>query len=287
MSSQEFSFLIVTDIHDNIENTKKLVEEVKDKKFDYVICLGDIVSIPPKQQNLKEMEEKYSPKMKEIFEELKKIGPIIWVPGNHEPYTSFQENSLEIIPQSLNINKKYKKLSNDLYLIGIGGSTPILNGNKYNPDMIPFKSLDFKNIKYEGYPYNVDNTSENYIKSDLIFSKDLQDVIDKVKKEGGENIKMILVSHIGPVYTWTNVLVIDGEVLYLGSKNLGDIFVKEKGFFLNLHGHSHEAKGLISINENQQILNPGDLDNGNYSCLNIKKNANNDWVVSSVTLDVL
>ena len=35
MSSQEFSFLIVTDIHDNIENTKKLVEEVKDKKFDY------------------------------------------------------------------------------------------------------------------------------------------------------------------------------------------------------------------------------------------------------------
>ena len=111
------------------------------------------------------------------------IVPIIWVPGNHEPYKSFQENSTEIIPESLNLHKKYKKLSNDLYLIGIGGSTPILNGNKYNPDMIPFKSLDFKNIKYEGYPYNVDNTSENYIKSDLILSKDLQDVIDKFKKK--------------------------------------------------------------------------------------------------------
>ena len=286
MSSEEFSFLIVSDIHDNIENTKKLILEVQNKKFDYVICLGDIISIPPKMQNLKEMEEKYCPKMKEIFEELKKIGPIIWVPGNHEPKISFEEN-YEINSNSMNLHKKYKKLSKDLYLIGIGGSTPILNGNKYYPEMIPFKSLDFKNIKYEGYPYNVDNTSENYIKSDLLLLKDLENIINKVKEEGGENIKIILISHIGPVYTWTNVLVIDGEVLYLGSKNLGDIFVKEKGFFLNLHGHSHEAKGLISINENQQILNPGDLDNGNYSCLNIKKNANNDWVVSSVTLDVL
>ena len=95
-----------------------------------------------------------------VFEELKKIGPIIWVPGNHEPKISFEEN-YEINSNSMNLHKKYKKLSKDLYLIGIGGSTPILNGNKYNPDMIPFKSLDFKNIKYEGYPYNVDNTSDN------------------------------------------------------------------------------------------------------------------------------
>ena len=41
-----YKILVVTDIHDDIEKIKILVDKVKDIKFDFVFCCGDAVSVP-------------------------------------------------------------------------------------------------------------------------------------------------------------------------------------------------------------------------------------------------
>ena len=76
------------------------------------------------------------------------------------------------------------------------------------------------------------------------------------------------------------------ENIYLGSEKLGQWFVDEKNCFLNIHGHSHPAKGVINIMEKKTVINPGDLASGNYAVIKIKKN-NDEWTLESTSLCLL
>ena len=298
---REFNFLLVSDIHEKIDNVTKLKEEVKNIKFDFVICLGDIVTIPNNQQDKEESVKKYEPIISNILKELEKIAPLIYIPGNHEPFTLFKNDYPKLSENSLNLHNKFKVLTKDLYIIGIGGSPPILDGGVYNEEMIPFKSCDMKKILFDGYPYNTTgNSEENYVKSDLLIKNDLNSTLTNCKNYieknnyKKDNISIILISHFGPLYTSTNVQTLeinDGKnikkVMYLGSEQLGNFFIENEEIFLNLHGHTHPSRGIITIDNKKTVMNPGALCDGFYGTLTVKKNVNNEWIIISNSLNEL
>ena len=280
-----YKILVVTDIHDDIEKIKILVDKVKDIKFDFVFCCGDAVSVPIEKNDDTEVTKEYILKLKNIFTELEKIGHIYWVPGNHEPGIYFTTNE-EPTKDSENLHKKIKKLDDNFYIVGLGGSVPIMTGRKWKHNFILFKELNLeKDFKYGGYPYNV--TPNDFHKSDDLFIKDLNETVDIAKKEGGENIQILYLTHIGPLYTSTNTIVENGEVLYLGSKNFGEKFLKEDNGFIIVHGHSHTAEGYITMKSDRHIFNPGCCCEGHYGILDLKKDKNGKWGVGSCTVAYL
>jgi len=280
-----YKILVVTDIHDDIEKIKILVDKVKDIKFDFVFCCGDAVSVPIDKNDDTEVTKEYILKLKNIFTELEKIGHIYWVPGNHEPGIYFTTNE-EPTKDSENLHKKIKKLDDNFYIVGLGGSVPIMTGRKWKHNFVLFKELNLeKDFKYGGYPYNV--TPNDFHKSDDLFIKDLNETVDIAKKEGGENIQILYLTHIGPLYTSTNTIVENGEVLYLGSKNFGEKFLKEDNGFIIVHGHSHTAEGYITMKSDRHIFNPGCCCEGHYGILDIKKDKNGKWGVDSCTVAYL
>ena len=280
-----YKILVVTDIHDDIEKIKILVDKVKDIKFDFVFCCGDAVSVPIDKNDDTEVTKEYILKLKNIFSELEKIGHIYWVPGNHEPGIYFTTNE-EPTKDSENLHKKIKKLDDNFYIVGLGGSVPIMTGRKWKHNFVLFKELNLeKDFKYGGYPYNV--TPNDFHKSDDLFIKDLNETVDIAKKEGGENIQILYLTHIGPLYTSTNTIVENGEVLYLGSKNFGEKFLKEDNGFIIVHGHSHTAEGYITMKSDRHIFNPGCCCEGHYGILDLKKDKNGRWGVGSCTVAYL
>ena len=84
-------------------------------------------------------------KLKDIYCELEKLAPILWVPGNHEPGFYFKDGyNEEATPNSFNLHKKIKKLDEKLYVVGLGGCTPIITGKKWKHDHINFKELNLE-----------------------------------------------------------------------------------------------------------------------------------------------
>jgi len=286
-NKESLKILVVTDIHDDINKIKKLVNKCRKTKFDYVFCCGDVIDVPIGKNDVKEVTDKYVVKLKDIYCELEQLAPILWVPGNHEPGFYFKDGfNEEATPNSFNLHKKIKKLDEKLYVVGLGGSTPIMTGRKWKHDYIYFKELNLeKDFKYSGYPYNANPNS--FRESDKIFIKDLKMTVDKAKKEGGDDVQIIYLTHIGPLYTSTNTIVENGEVLYLGSKQMGENFLSEDNSFIIIHGHSHTAEGFVTLRTNKQIFNPGAFLNGNYGIIEFKKNKEGKWGVSSSTIAYL
>ena len=71
----------------------------------------------------------------------------------------------------------------------------------------------------------------SFHKSDEIFIKDLDDTVEKAKKEGGEDVQIVYLTHIGPLYTATNTIVENGEVLSIHSSEptLETVFIELTG----------------------------------------------------------
>ena len=275
-------FLIINDIHNRIQNVRKVISKVKSEKFDYVLCCGNIITLPTGDNADKNRIESLIPVMKSIFLEIENIAPIIWVPGNHDAYSFFTNYFEEISSKSQNIHKKFKKIANNLYIVGLGGSTPILAGGKWNKDFIPFQDMDFSQINYPGYPYNAD--SNDYIESDKMLLDDLNEVLNEGKKTW-ENSQLIFLTHTGPLFSFTNSLEEEGDYLYLGSNNLGQVFKNEQNSLINIHGHSHFSEGFETLRPGKYIFNPGANYNGNYGKLEIMKNKEGKWDVLSNSIE--
>lgn len=279
----EYNFLVISDIHENTKNLNKFIEKFKEtgKNYDYLICCGDLVSTPPGEQDKKESIEKYDKMIKEILEQLETINQnILYVPGNHETRT-FIDNKEDITQYSKNLHKKYLKIDDSLYIAGLGGSTPILHGNIFNPKMSPYTDLDVRNVLYDGYPYNYADDMDNFTKSDADLGNELQTVINQIKEDSkGNKIGIILLTHLGPISAWTNYELINGGNGYLGSKKLEEIFFEDETVFLDIHGHTHDSKGLIEVKDWKYILNPGYLQGGCYATIKINKSSKGYWGVT-------
>jgi len=287
-NQDSLNFLLLSDIHDNASSIDLFLNKIKSKKYDYIFFLGDMVKMTPGQQNSSEHAHIYEERMTQYLKKLESIAPVLYIPGNNEPYTIYEKNSPKLTEVSSNIHNNYIKIKDDLYIIGLGGCIPILNGGKYDKNVIPFSTLNTSNVIQNGFPYNLPQYGkENYKKSDEWFGNDIKNIINKIKKEAdNKQYQTILLSHIGPLYSWTNAqqqLGTGEHWLYLGSMELEKIFINDENLFLDIHGHIHPSRGIVTMVPGKTVVNPGAIINGFYGELNLKKE-DNKWKVNSMIL---
>ena len=287
-SKNSLNFLLLSDIHDNTSSIDLILKKVGSKKYDYIFYLGDMVKMTPGQQNSSEHAHIYEERMTQYLKRLEQIAPVLYIPGNNEPYTIYENNSPKLTQISSNIHNKYIKIKDDLYILGLGGCVPILNGGKYDKNVIPFSTLNTSNVIQNGFPYNLPQYGlDNYKKSDEWFGNDIKKIINEVKKDAGnKQYQTILLSHIGPLYSWTNAqqqLGTGEHWLYLGSMQLENIFINDENLILDIHGHIHPSRGIVTMIPGKTVVNPGAIINGFYGELNLKKE-NNKWKVNSMNL---
>ena len=142
---------------------------------------------------------------------------------------------LKMTEKSESVERRIIQISEDLYLMGVGGSVPALfvglNVNEQNP--------------YGSYPYR---------KGDLSYAPILEDLAAGMKKIQAENekAKFIFMTHVGPMTSSTTVDLEYGKmsdlVVYGGSPSLDRILrLHSDSIILNLHGHSHcsDKKAMV------------------------------------------
>ena len=252
LGKDSLKFLLVSDIHDNETSLELLLNKVKSKKYNYIFYLGDMVKMTPGQQNSSEHANIYEKRMTQYLHKLEQIAPVLYIPGNNEPFTIYEKNSPILTKLSTNIHNNYIKIKDDLYIMGLGGCVPILNGGKYNKNTIPFSTLNTSNVIQNGFPYNLPQFgTDNYKKSDEWFGNDIKNIINNVKKDAGNNeYQTILLSHNGPLYSWTNAqqqLGTGEHWLYLGSMELEKILINDENLILDIHGHIHPSRGIVTM----------------------------------------
>jgi Icc-related predicted phosphoesterase len=239
---------------------------MSNKKFDYVLFLGDFIQHNENRNITDDEKIKIIEKLIKKFEE---IAPVLYIGGNHDPKKIFND-SFQLDTDSdktQNLHMNIKKIKNDLYIAGIGGSTPILSADNYDKKERPFTSLNYEKVLYTGFPYD----EEKFNDSDNHFKDDLDKTLNKIKDE---NIFIILISHVGPIYSYTTVQKLNENVpmAYLGSEQLFNTFMKNEKIFLNIHGHTHPSRGKFNLYENKIVFNPGALVESYYATMKIYKN---------------
>ena len=270
-SKDELDFLVVSDVHEDNDNLNKLVKKLSNRKFDYVLFLGDFldpIDNEEEQYEKKQGDEKEDiKKVEKIIKKLEEIAPVLYVGGNHDPLSIFTDDfKIDTdLDKTKNLHKKYQKIKDDLYIVGIGGSTPILNGINYTKDEEPFKSLNISNVLYNGSPYE-----GNFTEADEQFNDNLTEILDQMEEI---NASIILMSHIGPIYSYTSIQKLNDSypMIYLGSLNLFNKYIEEEKIFLNVHGHTHPSRGRYNHYEHKTILNPGALAFSYYATMRIYK----------------
>uniref|UniRef100_A0A1D1XPM3 Uncharacterized protein MJ1162 n=1 Tax=Anthurium amnicola TaxID=1678845 RepID=A0A1D1XPM3_9ARAE len=260
------TFLIVSDIHYRLDNIKKLqiwlIKKDRLKEIDFIIACGDLVNgIPPLTT------EKDKQEFCEVISALQDIGkPLYYIPGNHDPDTSFlpsndqdqvenlnkdgEENSI-----AKNFHNESVQLAPGLSIVGFGGSTDGVLRN--SPE----------DIIWPAFPKN----------TETLLSERLPILIGQV-----ENDDIILVTHVGPSKTGTADVDMyplqPSKAIESGSEVLRDMIASRSPLWpdepskqyitLHIHGHSHYPFGLSHIGQTM-IVNPGALRDGRFAILSL------------------
>lgn len=289
LSISNLKILLISDINSNYMYVEKLKEwQLENNQyFDYIFFCGNFLSFNQEvneQKNLPKAEADISG----LITYIENIQlNVFYVPGYNDPKTLLKEESPTITVKSKNIHKKFVKLADDLYVIGVSGNVAKLIDN------IP-----------DGYFYiqgNIikkDNQSEYslFAFNDKKFNNDLKETIEAFKKEISENnstpnIKFILLTNIGPSHSPTTFLINEKEhnMCSSGSKRLqSDIAENSKEILVNVHGGSPNNKG-VSVIKDTMIVNPGELEKGNFAILEMERDPliNYSWKIKKIELKEL
>ena len=64
---------------------------------------------------------------------------------------------------------------------------------------------------------------------------------------------------------------------------LENILINDENLFLNIHGHIHPSRGIVTMIPGKTVINPGAIINGFFAELTLKKE-NNKWNANSMNL---
>jgi Icc-related predicted phosphoesterase len=293
-SITELKILLISDLHKNFKFLEKLKEwQIKNKEnFDYIFLTGDILCLNYPENIQAEHIAIGEAEITSIISFLENMClNVIYIGGNHDPKSLFDNTDLSLSINSKNLHKKFHKVSNDLYLFGFGGSVPTISSkNNFDSENFqPFLDIDnstIKNVVFKGFPYQNSYEDPDYEKSDLDYYEDIKYSFDRsikeIKEENTtENIKFLLLTHNGPFFCQSTIREYKGKCVYMGSKGLGEfINFNRNDILLNVHGHTHPSKGLYNY-FNIPIINPGALVDGNLCKIELKRDCNFEWYLYS------
>jgi Icc-related predicted phosphoesterase len=296
---KELDILLISDVHKSSSFLEKLKEwQLENKKlFDYIICTGDMLNLFLPDNDLNESIAKGEADLSAMISFLENMClNVIYIPGNHDPKSLFHWKDVPSLTiRSVNVHKRFLKVANDLYIIGLGGSIPNfpatdeVNSEKF----VPFESDISKKVLWEGYPYADQYPDSNFFLSDQMFEKDLEEMWSKVKTHIEEtnttpNIKFILLTHHGPYYSSTANMQFKNMWVYMGSKTLQEFLKKNnKEILMNIHGHSHGAQGMHKDLNRIPVVNPGPLVEGKFAVLKLKRDFNDEWIMTKIEFNQL
>lgn len=133
--------LVVADIHGEFEKFSRMIDKLKRRDFDVVVCPGDFTDMYniPEGFNQIDIAEL-------IIQKLLSLGkPVLCIPGNHEPY-----EIIDLFEEyGVNTHGTVKKIK-DYEFIGFGGAMTPFN-TKFEPPEEEIKaSLDAQAKKVKG-----------------------------------------------------------------------------------------------------------------------------------------
>ena len=276
--SKEISLLLVTDIHKKLEALQKLTQHCKTTGYkpDYNICNGDFVGISQGGQGNQEVIASAEKEITTLIHELENIcDKVIYVPGNHDTSTMYDEVPVQLTEKSINLHMKTFKLDDDLILLGVGGSISSPSTSEVNIHSYHIDNWD--NIEWKGYPYMNDINKPLFTPCDKLFGEALTKAWDTLVPN--DNSKVILITHNG-TFSCDKTNAISGsssKVIYSGSLELDEFIINHNDRIIaNIHGHTHQGKGMGRMNKTE-IINVGDAQNGHWGKVVLVKNKNTNY----------
>ncbi|CAG8776108.1 7470_t:CDS:10, partial [Gigaspora margarita] len=243
------TFLLVSDIHHNLDNIKNLkawlIQKDRLKDIDFIIASGDLVNadyITPLTTEKDELE------FREVIDGLENIDkPLYYIPGNHDPESSFLPSAYQRKNENSKVTNFHNKIINlvpGLSMVGFGGSTAGVARN--SPEQ----------IIWPAYPRNTES----------LLAEKLPILLDKVEDE------IILVTHVGPSKVGTtdvDKFPLRDPPIESGSTPLSSEDSSQCNIMFNIHGHSHFPFGLSHLGQTF-VINPGSLQEGRFAILTLE-----------------
>ncbi|RHZ47937.1 hypothetical protein Glove_564g32 [Diversispora epigaea] len=259
------TFLVVSDIHyrlDNVEKLKKwLIQKDRLKDINSIIISGDFVNADYITPLTTEKDKKEFRELLSVFEKFGK--PLYYVPGNHDPDTTFlpssssDEEKKDEILNSINFHQKVIQISSGLSIVGFGGSTDAVWKNQ--PET----------VVWPAFPQNTES----------LLTEKLPILLDQIKEDD-----IILITHVGPSKVGTTDVDIfpskePSTAIEAGSPILRKILESRTStpenqlnynIAINIHGHSHYPFGLSHIGQTM-VINPGPFCDGRFAILTLSQ----------------
>lgn len=237
--------LIQSDLHIDYNKRKMpnmedvYVEEMKKKKEDVVLIVGDIASnYKMTERIIRRLEDEAGKK-------------VYFVIGNHDLYDHKDSNkALENMKKNKNILVNRSIELNDEWVI-IGGFSWYDYSYKppyVNEEEIPY----FKKEKWGDGKYI------HFEESDVVIANKMMEEI-KVELEKYKNKKVIFMNHFIPYLdfvTFTSDLSWNVCNSFMGVQSLGDLLDEYENVKYVLFGHTHTRRGIVEYGDKKVISNP-------------------------------
>ncbi|XP_065887954.1 uncharacterized protein [Dysidea avara] len=192
-----------------------------------------------------------------------------YIPGNHDPITSFANETCLVSPATpptlpYNLDKKFVYITPSLCIAGFGGSLPAhlsSTGEKV----------------WDGFPYKTEKEYTHAV-------KDLTDGLFKQDSVLQPNDLLIFMTHAGPTEPGTTYQTEDVKSpIVTGSKKLLHSLKTpkaQKHCILHVHGHTHACSGKTFIGS-IPVTNSGSImEGGRFEIYELQKDP---WQVSAMS----